>query len=54
MLTKILLSIDFKLEFFEDVMEPLEDRDEHPWHRYRRTAGIIMSLVAVLFLVSVL
>ena len=26
----------------------------HPWHKYRRAAGIVMSLIATLFMVSVL
>jgi len=44
----------FKLEFFDDVLAPYEDRDAHPWHKYRRAAGILMTLVAVLFMVSVM
>ena len=35
-------------------MEEHEDRDMHPWHKYRRAAGIVMSLIATLFMVSVL
>ncbi len=48
------LSIDFKLEFVDDVYAGFEDRDAHPWYKYRRAAGIIMSLVATVFMVSVL
>ena len=35
-------------------MEDQEDRELHPWHKYRRAAGIFMSLIATLFMVSVL
>ena len=45
---------DFKLEFYDDVMDPIEDREMHPWHKYRRAAGILMSLIASLFMVSVM
>ena len=45
---------DFKLEFVDDVYEEFEDREMHPWHKYRRAAGIVISLVAVLFMFSVL
>ena len=45
---------DFKLEFVDDVMKDYDDRETHPWHKYRRSAGIIMSLVAIVFLVSVM
>jgi len=44
----------FKLEFVDDVMKDYDDRETHPWHKYRRSAGIIMSLVAIVFLVSVM
>jgi len=44
----------FKLEFVDDIYADYEDRDEHPWHKYRRGAGILVSLVAVLFMVSVM
>ena len=44
----------FKLEFVDDVYAGFEDREEHPWHKYRRGAGIIMSLISVLFMVSVM
>jgi len=44
----------FKLEFIDDVYADYEDREAHPWHKYRRGAGIIMSLVSTLFMVSVM
>ena len=45
---------DVKLEFFDDVYAEHEDRDLHPWHKYRRGAGILMSAVSAFFLASVL
>ena len=42
--------IYFKLEFVKDVYAEFEDRENHPWHKYRRAAGILMSLVTVFFL----
>ena len=46
--------LDFKLEFFDDVFADFEDREMHPWHRYRRAAGVIMSCISVFFLVSIM
>lgn len=46
--------IYYKLEFVDDVFADLEDREDHPWHKYRRAAGIFMSLVSTLFMVSIM
>ena len=46
--------LDYKLEFVDDAYAPYEDRDSHPWHRYRRAAGVMMSFVSALFMVSVM
>ena len=43
----------YKLEFVDDVYSGLEDRNLHPWHKYRRATGVILSFVAVFFLVCV-
>ena len=45
---------DFKLEFIDDAYAEFEDRELHPWHKYRRAFGILMSMVSILFLVSVM
>ena len=49
-----LLTTDFKFEFVDDVMRLHDEREQQPWHKYRRAAGLSMSLVATVFLVSVL
>ena len=48
------LSVDFKYEFVDDVYEPYEDRDSHPWYKYRRGVGVFMCLFALFFLTSIL
>ena len=46
--------IYFKLEFIDDIYADFEDRELKPWHKYRRAAGIFMSLIASFFMISVL
>lgn len=43
-----------KLEFFDDIYAEHEDRVLHPWHKYRRGAGIVMATLSAFFLASVL
>jgi hypothetical protein len=51
----LLVSVFYvKLEFFDDVYAEHEDRDLHPWHKYRRGVGIFMAAVSAFFLASVL
>ena len=47
-------SVDFKLEFYDDVYKMHEDREKYPMDRFRRAAAMIMTLISTVFLLSVM
>jgi hypothetical protein len=42
------------LEFFQDVMIDVDNRETQPWWRYRRGFGVTITLISVVFMTSVL
>ena len=48
------LSVDFKLEFYDDVYKVHEDREKYPMDRFRRAAAMTMTLISTVFLLSVM
>ena len=53
MLCLHLFTLDIKLEWVDDILEPFEDREDHKVYKVRRAASIIASLITLCFAASV-
>ena len=53
MLCLRLFTLDIKLEWVDDILEPFEDREDHKVYKVRRAASIIASLITLCFAASV-